>query len=150
MSSDSRSQREKLKQEYKEHYRKMRETKERYKQAKRKKNIVDALKDMDSAELMESFDSFLFEVKSKVAMAEARLDVALENMEPGRQGPVQQPESEETLNRAKAKETLKQLKNEMGMLYSELERQADAINVDKTVGNTGKEAAKQPSSSDNK
>lgn len=150
MSSDSRSQREKLKQEYKEHYRKMRETKERYKQAKRKKNIVDALKDMDSAELMESFDSFLFEVKSKVAMAEARLDVALENMEPGQPDAVQQAESEEVLNRARAKETLKQLKNEMGMLYSELERQADAINVDKTVGNTGKEAAKQASSSDNK
>lgn len=150
MSSNSRSQREKLKQEYKEHYRKMRETKDRYKQAKRKKNIVDALKDMDSAELMESFDSFLFEVKSKVAMAEARLDIALENMEPGQPGAVQQAESEEVLNRAKAKETLKQLKNEMGMLYSELERQADAINVDKTVGNPGKEATKQASSSDNK
>lgn len=149
MSSDSRSQREKLKEEYKEHYRKMRETKERYRQAKRKKNIVDALKDMDSAELMESFDSFLFEVKSKVAMAEARLDVALENMEPGQSSSVQQAENEEALNRARAKETLKQLKNEMGMLYSELERQADAINVDKTVGQGGKNATRESNSSGN-
>lgn len=141
MSKDSQNQREKLKQEYKEHYRQMRETKNRYKQAKQKKNIVDALKNMDSSELMESFDSFLFEVKSKVAMAEARLDVALETMEPGEPSAVKQAENEETLNRAKARETLKQLKNEMGLLYSELERQAEAINVEKTVGNNRKDSA---------
>ncbi len=141
MSKDSQNQREKLKQEYKEHYRQMRETKNRYKQAKQKKNIVDALKNMDSSELMESFDSFLFEVKSKVAMAEARLDVALETMEPGEPSAVQQAENEEALNRAKARDTLKQLKNEMGMLYSELERQAEAINVEKTVGNNRKDSS---------
>jgi vacuolar-type H+-ATPase subunit H len=136
MSSDSRNQREKLKEEYKQHYRKMREAKKRVKQARRKHNIVEALKDMDSSELMESFDSFLFEVKSKVAHAEARLDVALDSLEEEAGSSIAQAENEEAFNQVKAKETLKQLKNEMGMLYSELEQQADAIDVDKTIGKT--------------
>jgi|AntDeeMinimDraft_5_1070356.scaffolds.fasta_scaffold22117_2 vacuolar-type H+-ATPase subunit H len=136
MSSDSRSQREELKEEYKQHYRKMREAKKRVKQARRKHNIVEALKDMDSSELMESFDSFLFEVKSKVAHAEARLDVALDSLEEEAGSSIAQAENEEAFNQVKAKETLKQLKNEMGMLYSELEQQADAIDVDKTIGKT--------------
>lgn len=134
MSSDSRSQREKLKEEYKQHYRKMRDAKKRAKQARRKHNIVEALKNMNSSELMESFDSFLFEVKSKVAHAEARLDVALDSLDKDTGSPLAQAENEEAFNQAKAKETLKQLKNEMGMLYSELEQQADAIDVDKTIG----------------
>lgn len=144
MSSDSRSQREKLKEEYKQHYRKMRETKERLKRTQKKRNIVEALRNMDSTELMESFDSFLFEVKSKVARAEARLDVALDSldMDTEADGPaVNEAETDEAFNRAKARETLKQLKNEMGLLYSELERQAEAINVDKTIGRAPEESS---------
>lgn len=138
MSSDSRNQREKLKEEYKAHYRKMRETKERLNRTRKKHNIVQALKNMDSTELMESFDSFLFEVKSKVAHAEARLDVALDSLESDSSSPVQQAEHDEVVKKQRAKETLKQLKNEMGLLYSELEQQADAINVDKTIGRSSK------------
>ncbi|HYW35691.1 MAG TPA: hypothetical protein VE868_09820 [Balneolaceae bacterium] len=134
MSRDSRKNREQLKQEYKEHFRKMRAAKERFKRVQKKKNIVDALREMDSSELMESFDSFLFEVQSKVARAEARLDVALEGLNAESDHPVQQAEAEEMSNRAKAKETLRQVKHEMGLLYSELERDAEAINVNKTVG----------------
>lgn len=138
MSSDSRNQREKLKEEYKAHYRQMREAKERLKQQKTKHNIVQALKNMNSAELMESFDSFLFEVKSKVAHAEARLDVALDSLDAEPNSSVNDIENEEVLKKQQAKETLKQLKNEMGLLYSELERQADAINVNKTIGRSPK------------
>lgn len=135
MSSDSRSQREKLKEEYKEHYRKMQEAKERLKQTQKKRNIIEALRNMDSTELMESFDTFLFEVKSKVAHAEARLDVALDSLETeAGTGGAGEAEMDEAFNKARARETLKQLKNEMGLLYSELERQAEAINVDKTIG----------------
>jgi deoxyribodipyrimidine photolyase-like uncharacterized protein len=147
MSENSRNQREKLKEEYKQHYRKMRETKERLKQSRRKNNIVDALRDMVSAQLMESFDSFLFDVKSKVALAEAQLDVALDSLDEEVNAPIQEVENDEVLNQAKAKETLKQLKNEMGMLYSELERQAEAINVDKTIGKSPEDTENQSDSS---
>lgn len=147
MKSDSRSQREKLRQEYKEHYRKMRETKERLNQTRKKHNIVQALKNMDSSELMESFDSFLFEVKSKVAHAEARLDVALDSLESEGASPVHDVENDEVLKKQKAKETLKQLKNEMGLLYSELERQADEMNVNKTIGRSAKVNPDEPQES---
>ena len=127
----------------------MRETKERYKRAQKKKNIVDALKNMDSDELMESFDSFLFEVQSKVARAEARLDVALESLDESESSAgIKEMENEEALKKAKARDTLKKLKNEMGMLYSELERQAEAIDVEKTIGNKEKSASGSTSSPD--
>lgn len=149
MSSDSRKQREKLKEEYKNHYRKMRETKERLKQTQKKHNIVEALKNMDSSELMESFDSFLFEVKSKVAHAEARLDVALDSLDDEGVSAAQQVENDEVIKKQKAKETLKQLKNEMGLLYSELERQAEAIEVNKTIGRSPEETTEDSSSPPN-
>jgi hypothetical protein len=140
MSSNSRKYREKLKQEYKQHYRKMRAAKEQFRRVKKQKNIIDALKDMNSDELMESFDSFLFEVQSKVANAEARLDVALEDIDVDvdadanyQENPAQNHEYGE---QSKAKETLQQVKYEMGLLYSELEQQAQELNVDKTVGTT--------------
>lgn len=125
----------------------MRETKERLKQTQKKHNIVQALKNMDSSELMESFDSFLFEVKSKVAHAEARLDVALESLETEGASSVREAENDEILKKQRAKETLKQLRNEMGLLYSELERQADEINVNKTIGRSGKINSEDPSAS---
>lgn len=138
MSKESRNQRDQLKQEYKKHYRKMRQAKERLKRNRKTQNIAQALKNMDSTELMASFDSFLFEVKSKVANAEARLDVALDSLEEKDFSSVQQHDQEPASDKIHAKETLKQLKAEMGMLYNEIEQQAVALDVDKTVGNSAK------------
>lgn len=134
MSSSSRSQREQLKQQYKKHYRKMREAKERLRRSQKTRNIAAALKDMDKSELMASFDSFLFEVQSTVAHAEAKLDVALESLETKDVEMAQQGGGNEVSNKTKARETLKQLKNEMGLLYSELERRAEGLDVEKTIG----------------
>ncbi|MDR8389754.1 hypothetical protein NC796_01310 [Aliifodinibius sp. S!AR15-10] len=134
MSSDSREQRERLKEEYKEHYRKMREAKEEYNRARRKKNITDALRDMDTLELMQSFDDFLFSVKSKIANVEARLDVAMDSLEEETEFGMSEQERDEELQKAKAKDTLKQVKLEMGKLYQEIERQANSMNVQKTIG----------------
>src|SRR5690625_5178370 len=136
MSSHNRKSREQLKEEYKQHFRKMRAAKERYRQTRKTRNIVDALKEMDSTDLMESFDSFLFELQNRVTRAEARLDVALETMELNSEGTAKQPETrnEDMAEQTKAKETLQQVKAEMGLLYSELEQQARQINVNKTIG----------------
>lgn len=136
MSEESRKKREQLKEEYKEHYRKMRETKERLKQARRRKSITDAIRDMDTTELMHSFDEILFNVKSKIASVEARLDVAMESLSADPDSELDQSEEErdEELRKARAKETLKQVKLEMGQLYNEIERHADSIRVDKTIG----------------
>ncbi len=141
MSNNSRNQREQLKQEYKKHYREMRDAKERLRRTQKTQNIANALKNMNTSELMASFDSFLFEVKSTVAHAEAKLDVALDNLEASDVESVQSDEQQEVLSKTKAKETLKQLKSEMGLLYSEIERRAEALDVEKTIGRR-KEKAK--------
>lgn len=133
MSNDSRSERERMKEEYKTHYRKVRKTKERLSRARKKQKITQALKNMDKSQMLESFDDFLYSVKHKLASVEARLDVAMEslNENPGR---ATEEELDEQMNKEKAKETLKQVKMEMGLLYDEIEDQAESIQVEKTIG----------------
>lgn len=131
---DSKTQREQLKEEYKKHYRQMREAKEQLRRTQKSKNITTALKNMDTGELMDSFDSILFDIKSTVAHAEAKLDVAIESLE-AKEATSGAEEGEVITNKQKAKETLRQLKNEMGLLYSEIEQQADSLQIEKTIGN---------------
>lgn len=143
MSSDSREERERLKEEYKEHYRKIREVKERLARSQKTKNISDALKNMDTSRLTDSFDEFLYKVKNKIANVEARLDVAMDSLATTDEDLIAEAECDEELKKARAKETLRQAKIEMGLLYNEIEQQADAMSVEKTIG------AKKPSGSQN-
>lgn len=133
--SDSRSERERLKEEYKSHYRKMRETREKYSRAKKTQNIANALKSMDKSQMLESFDDFLFSVKHKLASVEARLDVAMESLE----GEQAEEELDAEMQKANAKETLRHIKMEMGLLYNEIEKQANNLNVEKTIGSGSSE-----------
>lgn len=141
MSSDSRSEREKLKEEYKAHYRKMRENKERYSRAKKTQNIAQALKNMDKSQMLDSFDDFLYSVKHKLASVEARLDVALDSLVDEKETEVEEQELDEEMAKEKAKDTLRQVKLEMGLLYKEIERQADSIQVNKTIGSGSAETS---------
>lgn len=137
MSEDSRSERERLKEEYKAHYRKMRQTKERYSRAKKTQNIARALKEMDKSQLLDSFDDFLHSVKHKLASVEARLDVAMENLSDDNISEIKEQELDEEITKEKAKDTLRQVKLEMGLLYKEIESQADSLEVNKTIGSRG-------------
>lgn len=134
MSSDSREEREKLKEEYKEHYRKIRDAKERLARSQKTRNISDALKNMDTTQLTDTFDEFLYKVKSKIANVEARLDVAMDSLAESDDDVTAEIERDEELRKAKAKETLRQAKIEMGLLYTEIEKQADTMSVEKTIG----------------
>ena len=134
MSSDSRSERERLKEEYKAHYRKMREIKERASRAKKTQNITEALRNMDKSQMLDSFDDFLYSVKHKLASVEARLDVAMESLADEQEESLSKQELDEEMRKLKAKDTLKQVKLEMGLLYKEIEEQADTIQVNKTIG----------------
>lgn len=134
MSEDSRSERERLKEEYKAHYRKMRETKERYSRAKKTQNIAQALKNLDKSQMLDSFDDFLYSVKHKLASVEARLDVAMESLLDEQESEIEKQELDEEMTKEKAKDTLRQVKMEMGLLYEEIQRQADSIQVNKTIG----------------
>lgn len=143
MSSDSREERERLKEEYKEHYRKMREVKERLGRARKTQNIQQALRNMDTGQMMETFDEFLFKVKSKLATVEARLDVAMESLEEDEKSEIREQERDESMQKIRAKETLRQVKAEMGLLYSEVEEQASALEVQKTIGTPDAESSEE-------
>lgn len=145
MSSDSRADRERLKEEYKKHYRKMREAKERLSRVQKQKKITDALNNMDPSSLMETFDDFLFQVKSKIANVEARLDVAMDSLISADDDFEAARQRDEELRKEQAKETLRQAKIEMGLLYSEIERQADALKVEKTIGSKEEAAGENES-----
>jgi hypothetical protein len=141
MSKDSRSERERMKEEYKAHYRKMRETKERYSRAQKTQKISRALKDMDKSQMLDSFDDFLYSVKHKLASVEARLDVAMEGLQEEKKSKIEEQELDEEMTKEKAKDTLRQVKMEMGLLYKEIERQADSIQVNKTIGSGNPEVS---------
>lgn len=134
MSKENRSARERLKEEYKAHYRKMREIKEAASRAKRTQRIANALKNMDKSELLNTFDDFLYSIKHKVATVEARLDLAMDNLMEDYEHSIDEHEMDEEIRKSKAKDTLRQIKMEMGLLYKEIEQRANDIKVNKTIG----------------
>lgn len=131
MSSSSEQDRERLKEEYKEHYRKIRDAKEKLQRSKYVRNVNNAMQNMNADELLSSVDDFLGSVRNKMVSFEARLDVAMDQFlddHPDTE------ELDEELKKARAHDTLRQIKQEMGMLYSEIENQARNMKVEKTVG----------------
>ncbi|MEP2446321.1 MAG: hypothetical protein ABJI69_03755 [Balneola sp.] len=136
MSNKSEEERERLKQEYKEHYRRIKEIKERGKRAEQKGKIAQAVNNMNPDNLLESVDEFLGKVRDKVTHAEARLDVAMDSMDEDSEleTEIKNEQHEAELKKQKAKQTLQQVKAEMGMLYSEIEKTADEIKTVKTIG----------------
>ncbi|MEX1268163.1 MAG: hypothetical protein WEA56_04115 [Balneolaceae bacterium] len=131
MSENSEQERERLKEEYKEHYRKIRDAKEKLSRSRYVKNVSNAMQQMNADELLSSVDEFLGKVRNKMIHLEARLDVAMDQFV---EDDIKHEELDESLKKERARETLKQIKMEMGLLYSEMEQQADEIKVDKTVG----------------
>lgn len=135
MSDQSREERERLKEEYKDHYRRMKDAAEGARRSRYVNNINEALGNMNSDELLGSVDEFLGKVRDKVSGFEARLEVALDSLEMGdAKDKMDAAELEKEMAKENARETLKKMKMEMGLLYSELEEQAKAMNVNKTVG----------------
>lgn len=130
--SSSEEDRERLKEEYKEHYRKIRDAKEKVRQSKYVKNVTDAMQQMNADELLSSVDDFLGKVRDKMIHLEARLDVAMDQFV--EDDDIRKEELDESLKKERARDTLKQIKMEMGLLYSELEQQAGELKVTKTVG----------------
>lgn len=142
MPSNSEQERERLKEEYKEHFRKIRDTKEKLRRSKYVKNISDAVEQMNADELLGTVDEFLDKVRNRMIHIESRLDVAMEQFTENQAE--EQEAFEEDLKKEKARDTLKSIKMEMGLLYSEIEKQADELKVDKTVGRKGETNLNEP------
>ena len=134
MSDSSREERDRMKEEYKDHYRKIRDAKEKLRSSSYAKKAGDAVRKMNADELLNSVDHFLGKLRYKMASIEAKLDLAMYDILTGEEQHQKDDDLEEELKKEKAKETLRQIKQEMGMLYDDLEKQADEMNVKKTVG----------------
>jgi phage shock protein A len=132
--TEGEKERERLKEEYKNHFRKMKGAGEKIRRNRYIKNVNEALHQMDASELLSSFDNFLDQVRGKMAHIEARLDVAVEEI-------LQTSDLDEELDaeirKQKAKESLKKIKTDMGMLYRDIEKQAEEYRAEKTVGRPG-------------
>jgi uncharacterized damage-inducible protein DinB len=151
MSNKSEEERERLKQEYKDHYRRIKEIKERGKRAEQKGKIAQAVNNMNPDNLLESVDEFLGKVRDKVNHVEARLDVAMDSMdeESKLETEIKNEQHEAELKKQRAKQTLQQVKAEMGMLYSEIEKTAEEIKTEKTIGTKKDQTKNEDSSSSN-
>ena len=139
MSTKGQEARERLKQEYKEHYQKIKEAKVRLKQTEKKSKIAQALGNMNADDLLESVDEFLGKVRNRINFSEAKLDVAMDSLNNvDKASDLDQKENQETLEqeikKQKARDTLNQLKAEMGMLYSDIEKTTEQIHSQKTIG----------------
>lgn len=78
MSSNNEQERQRLKEEYKEHFRKIKDTKEKLRRSKYVKNISDAVTQMNADELLGSVDEFLDKVRHRMIHLESKLDVAMD------------------------------------------------------------------------
>lgn len=147
MNSSSEQDRERLKEEYKDHYRKIRDAKEKLRRSRYVQNVNDAMQKMDASDLLTSVDDFLGHIRHKMAHIESRLDVAMDDIL--NHSDEEAATFEKDLKKEKAKETLKQIKMDMGLLYREIEQQADEYQAEKTIGKMPA-ASQKPQQSDEK
>jgi len=132
--------RQRLKEEYKEHYRAVRELRKKAAEAERTSKIRTALNNMNTDSLMDTFDDMMQKVREKIDYAEARLEVMLESRDEREDGDeasstAKREEFEESLRKQKAQETLSKIRLEMGLLQSELDEQiAGMKDIHKSLG----------------
>lgn len=142
MSESSREERDRMKEEYKEHYRKIRQAKEKLRSSSYARKAGDAVRQMNADELLESVDHFLGKLRYKMASIEAKLDLAMDDILGDEEQQQEKEKFEQQLKAEKARDTLRQIKQEMGILYDDLEQQAEEMNVTKTVGPPAAESGK--------
>lgn len=129
---DSREERERLKEEYKEHYRQILESRKKLETYERKAKILKALDNIDPSPVLHSFHSALGTLKEKITLAEARIETYLEEDEEQKQKRAVH-ESDEFMEKERAKETLKAIRMQMGSIENELEKKVEELGAPKTI-----------------
>lgn len=130
--------RERLKEEYKEHYRSIRELRKKAEESERMAKIASTLDKMNAGAILETFDNALQKVREKIELAEAKLEMALDS----RKSDQTDAELESELQKRKAAETISRIKSEMGNLHSEIDDKVAQLQLkDKTLGPVGKPAS---------
>jgi len=130
-ASDSR---EKLKQKYKKHYKELLETKKQLRdleQTKRSTSVFTSHRTR-SSDLVYQMEELITKIKHRAALIESKEHSA---------------SFEQQERKQRARDTINQIKSEMGQLYSEMEAQARNLDVEKTVGNEQSSVTNQPNRS---
>ena len=130
----SQSDYDKIKEEYKAHYQKLKELKDRVAQAKHTQRITKALQDMDPKPVLDSVDEMIDVIKHKAAEFEAKLSVAFDDEILEEEQKTAEFELE--LQKQKARETINQLKNDLydKQKMDNQETIEDQKPVEKTLG----------------
>ncbi len=131
----SREERERLKQEYKEHYKQLLEQKKRLAAYERKAKVMQSLREIDPNPVLESFQGALQAVRERIVQAEARLEVYLDH-NASKEGGVSLEEiqaAEDFTRKQKAADLLSEIRAEMGTIERDLESRADSLNSEKTM-----------------
>jgi len=128
---NSREERERLKQEYKEHYRSILESRKKLEQYERKAKIMKALEQIDPTPVLDGLHNALGKLREKVTLAESRLETYMDDADAQK---AQAIEEAETFSREqRAKDSLKSIRMEMGSLEEEVERKVSEISAEKTI-----------------
>ncbi len=102
---------ERLKEEEKKHLRELRALKQQHRDVQRKKSVFDALRGMARPDLDAAHDEAVGKLTGDAALAEARLDLALEGQAPG---PAPTEAERQALRAAEAESLVRQMKASMG------------------------------------
>ncbi|MCC5933037.1 MAG: hypothetical protein LAT75_02525 [Candidatus Cyclonatronum sp.] len=130
-------ERERLKEEYKQHYRQILEDKKRLAAAERKSRVLKSFQEIDTRPVLESFQDALGAVRERIVQAEARLEVWLDNRDADTASSGAAPEDMEAFEqKEKARQTLAQIRAEMGTIERQLDEKAAAITGAKTIADT--------------
>lgn len=130
---------ERLKQAEKEHLRKMRALKQQYRQAKRKKGVMNALQGIIRPDLDNVHDEMVDKLTMQNIESEARFEVAMENAgvaEDALEKAAREEAEREELRKAEAAELVRQMKLEAGGEFQESDSSRDTPTTDtaKTIG----------------
>ncbi len=119
----SQDERDRLKEEYKSHYRSIQETRKKLAESERVAKIARTLRDMNADHLLESMDSVLRTVREKIELAEVKLEMAMNERD-----------SQEQQEEESPKEVVKRIRMDMGLLQDEMEATVREIKANKTIG----------------
>lgn len=141
----SKEDRERLKEEYKEHFRAIRDLRKKAAESERMAKISSALHSVNSESIMDTFDQALNKVRETIEIAEAKIEMAIES----RLDDHGDDELKEIEQKRKAKEALDKIRSDMGVLHNDLVEKVEEVQLKaKTLGPSPSEATSKPDSSD--
>lgn len=135
---DSRQDRERLKEEYKEHFRSIRDTRKKIEQYERKAKIVAALEKVDPTPVLDGLHVALGKLREKVTMAEARLEVYLDENIP--KDAKAKEEAEAFEQKEKIRKSLEAIRKEMSHLETQTQEKAANPSVTNATDSSPKES----------